>query len=38
MCCEPIISWSKKDLAFLFEVPELAGCMVVGDCHELSIH
>ncbi|MCF8303338.1 MAG: type II toxin-antitoxin system HicB family antitoxin [Bacteroidales bacterium] len=34
---EIIIYWSKKDQAFIAEIPELAGCSAHGHTHEEAL-
>lgn len=34
---EIIIYWSKKDKAFIAEVPELAGCMADGKTYQEAL-
>jgi len=34
---EIIIYWSREDLAFLAEVPELSGCMADGASYEEAL-
>ncbi len=34
---EIIIYWSKEDVAFIAEVPELPGCMAHGDTPEEAL-
>jgi len=34
---EIVLYWSDEDLAFIAEVPELAGCMVHGDSQESAL-
>jgi len=34
---EIIIYWSEEDQAFIFEIPELPGCMAHGDTHESAL-
>lgn len=35
---EIILYWSKEDVAFVAEVPELPGCMAHGDTQNQALH